>query len=71
MHCNRCHNLMFPVELRDWGGGRGTDRSGAWQCFACGNIVDQVISVNRVRLDDLRIDGRKNRARHGVRVMGI
>ena len=71
MYCHRCHNLMFSVELRDWGGGRGTDRSGAWQCFACGNIVDQVIHVNRVKLEDVRVDGRKNRARHGVRVMGV
>lgn len=49
MHCHRCDNLMFPVALQDWGGGLVSQDVAAWRCFACGEIVDQLIADNRNR----------------------
>ena len=47
MHCHRCNNLMFPLDLLDEGGGLTSNVAPAWRCFACGDIVDPLISTNR------------------------
>jgi hypothetical protein len=47
VHCGRCRGLMYRIQLRDWGGGRGQDGCDALQCIACGDIIDQVIARNR------------------------
>src|SRR5687768_2991948 len=52
MRCDRCHSMMFPVELRDWDGGLMNHETAAWRCFACGEIVDQLICMNRDRSQD-------------------
>ena len=49
MPCHRCHNLMFPVDLLDEAGGILHQPDAAWRCFACGNIIDPLICLNRVR----------------------
>lgn len=49
MPCQRCHSLMFPIDLLDEAGGLVHQRAEAWRCFACGDIIDPVISENRVR----------------------
>lgn len=46
-HCGRCRGLMYRIQLRDWGGGRGQDGCDALQCMVCGDIIDQVIARNR------------------------
>ena len=46
MRCDRCNNMMFPLELRDGDGGLMNRESAAWRCFACGEIVDQLICTN-------------------------
>lgn len=47
VHCGRCRGLMYRIQLRDWGGGRGQDGCDALQCVVCGDIIDQVIARNR------------------------
>jgi hypothetical protein len=47
MHCDRCNNMMFPVDLLDEGGGLTSSTAPAWRCFACGDIVDPLIFANR------------------------
>ena len=47
MHCQRCNNLMFPLDLLDEGGGLTSNMAPAWRCFACGDIVDPLIFLNR------------------------
>ena len=47
MPCHRCHSLMFPIDLLDEAGGLVHQRAVAWRCFACGDIIDPVISENR------------------------
>ena len=47
MNCTRCHNPMWPTELRDWTGGRIYDSSPAFHCMLCGDLVDPVILSNR------------------------
>ena len=49
MHCHRCQNLMFPLDLLDEGGGLASSVTPAWRCFACGDIIDSVIWANRSR----------------------
>ena len=49
MPCHRCQNLMFPVDLRDEAGALAQEPQTAWRCFACGNIVDPLIQLNRRR----------------------
>ena len=63
MICHRCQGLMYPFELRDWVGGRGRDPWDAWQCIACGEIVDPVIVNNRSLIKGKRTPGH---ARHLV-----
>jgi len=47
VHCGRCRGLMYRIQLRGWGGGRGLDGREALQGIACGDIIDQVIAKNR------------------------
>lgn len=47
VRCGRCRGLMYRIQLRDWGGGRGQDGCDALQCVVCGDIIDQVIARNR------------------------
>jgi len=51
---DRCQGLKYPFELCDWLGGRGQDLLDAWQCIACGEIVDPVIVTNRSRRKEQR-----------------
>ncbi len=71
MRCHRCHSMMFPVDLRDWGGGLMNDQAAAWRCFACGEIVDQLICMNRDRAQDKKEEWRKRGARFRVGVLGL
>lgn len=52
MPCHRCHSLMFPVDLLDEAGGLVHQPDGAWRCFACGNIIDSLIQLNRIRHEE-------------------
>ncbi len=52
MPCHRCHSLMFPVDLLDEAGGILHQRTAAWRCFACGDIIDPVICEHRDRAHD-------------------
>ena len=47
MSCHRCHGFMYPVDLLDWATGGGHDRSRAWRCVACGEIIDETFLCNR------------------------
>ena len=58
-HCGRCRGLMYRIQLRDWGGGRGQSSCDALQCIACGDIVDQVIQRNRRCSGQSRVVRRK------------
>lgn len=70
MICRRCRGLMTPEELRDWGGGKGSDWSSAFRCIPCGDIIDSVILHNRSRGAEPTIL-RKKQARFDVRVISI
>lgn len=61
VHCGRCRGLMYRIQLRDWGGGRGQGSCDALQCIACGDIVDQVIARNRRCSEQSRAVRRKTR----------
>ena len=63
MPCHRCHNLMFPVDLLDEAGGILHQPDAAWRCFACGNIVDPLIQVNRSRHHEPEGDSHRRGAR--------
>jgi hypothetical protein len=41
---------MFPLDLLDEAGGLVHQQGAAWRCFACGEIIDTVISENRRRM---------------------
>jgi len=71
MHCQRCDNLMFPTGLQDWGGGHPSHDVEAWRCFACGDIVDQLITDNRNRRTDEREDFRRQGARRRANAIGL
>ncbi|GMV50569.1 MAG: hypothetical protein NBKEAIPA_02502 [Nitrospirae bacterium] len=71
MHCHRCQSLMFPIDLRDWGGGPMHESPVAWRCFACGDIVDHLIAMNRNRTENNREEWRKGGARHRVAALGF
>ncbi len=68
MRCNRCKSLMFPVELRDGGGGLMNHQPAAWRCFACGEIVDQLICTNRDRAQASKEEWPKRGARIRIAV---
>jgi hypothetical protein len=70
MICRRCRGLMTHEELRDWGGGKGHDRSSAFRCIPCGDIIDPVILHNRTSGAG-PTTGRKKQARFDVRVISI
>ncbi|WHZ15965.1 MAG: hypothetical protein OJF52_002811 [Nitrospira sp.] len=71
MNCHRCNGLMFPVDLRDWEGGLMNHQAAAWRCFACGDIVDQLIRMNRDRPQDDPEERRRRGARHRVGARGL
>lgn len=64
MHCHRCNNLMFPIALQDGSGGMMHQEAPAWRCFACGEIVDQLIRENRNRGSEGDEEWRSRGARH-------
>ncbi len=70
MICYRCHGLMVEEELCDWVGGKGYDRSPAYRCIQCGDLVDPVILQHRSHRAK-RTGLRKRQPRFGARVMGI
>ncbi len=70
MICKRCQGLMTQEELRDWGGGKGSDWSSAFRCIPCGDIIDLVILINRKR-GARQPNLRKKQARFGARVTRI
>jgi hypothetical protein len=49
MRCHRCQNMMFPVDMLDEAGGILSQATVAWRCFACGEIIDPLIRLNRSR----------------------
>lgn len=71
MNCRRCSNLMFPVSLQDWGGGLANKDVEAWRCFACGEIVDQLIAQNRNRVGESAEEWRRGGARRRVNAIGL
>ncbi len=71
MHCHRCENLMFPLDLGDWGIEPTEDNRLAWRCFACGEIVDQLIEANRARGEEHTEEWRKGGARRRVNAIGL
>ncbi len=71
MHCDRCHSLMFPVELRDSDGGHMNHQAAAWRCFACGEIIDQLICLNRDRVRDPQEECPRRGARLRVGVVSL
>ncbi|MCW5798598.1 MAG: hypothetical protein LZF60_80036 [Nitrospira sp.] len=71
MNCDRCSNLMFPVALQDWGGGLMNQDVAAWRCFACGEIVDQLIAQNRSREGEDAEEWRRGGARRRVNGIGL
>ena len=71
MRCHRCHSMMFPVDLRDSGGGIVNQLPAAWRCFACGEIVDQLICMNRDRVQENKEEWRKRGARLRAGFVGV
>jgi hypothetical protein len=71
MRCDRCHSMMFPVDLRDWDGAPMSHEAAAWRCFACGEIVDQLICMNRDRVHDQNEEWPKRGARIRIGVVGL
>ena len=71
MRCHRCHSMMFPVELHDGAGGLMNNEAAAWRCFACGEIVDQLICSNRGRVLDPKGQWPKRGARIRVGIVGL
>jgi len=61
MTCHRCHGLMCPAELRDWGGSPSQDSSQAFRCLACGEIEDPIIRSNRITAQPVRSKRKWNR----------
>lgn len=57
MRCHRCENMMFPIDLADEGGGLLSPQSNAWRCFACGDITDPLIRLNRSK--SLSVEGNR------------
>ena len=72
MKCQRCDGLMYRMELRD---SNGFGRLRACMCVICGEIVDPVIAINRIRGVELEqvIPKRAPRRRHSceARRVGI
>jgi hypothetical protein len=48
--CQRCHGRMCSEYLFDWTSSGGYDGVHAFRCIACGEIVDQVILENRIKM---------------------
>ncbi|MCE3223702.1 MAG: hypothetical protein K0S58_1882 [Nitrospira sp.] len=71
MRCDRCRSMMFPVELRDGDGGLMNHQAAAWRCFACGEIVDQLICMNRDRAQGHKEDWPKRGARIRIGVASV
>ena len=46
MNCHRCNGLMYIMELRD---SKGFERLKALVCVICGEMVDPVIAINRMK----------------------
>jgi len=55
MNCHRCQGLMCPMDLLDLASNRH-DSPHAWRCIACGEIIDQVIVLNRIRVRQLDLN---------------
>jgi hypothetical protein len=66
MNCHRCHGFMCPLDLLAGGSGNGRDSVRAWRCVVCGEIIDQVIVRNRIRLRDQRCVNRQKKPRQTV-----
>lgn len=69
MICHHCQGFMHPVDpldpfdaLTDDGQGRVR----AWRCVACGEIIDEVIMQNRIRLRNQHSVKRQKRPRQPV-----
>ncbi|HAP39172.1 MAG TPA: hypothetical protein DCQ94_05370 [Nitrospira sp.] len=62
---------MFPIGLQDCGGGHPPYDVDAWRCFACGDIVDQLIVANRHRHGPDREDYRRQGARRRANAIGL
>ena len=71
MRCDRCNSMMFPVELRDGEGGLMNYQTSAWRCFACGEILDQLICTNRDRAQTAKEEWPKRGARIRTAVTGL
>jgi hypothetical protein len=71
MRCDRCNSMMFPLELRDGEGGLMNRPNAAWRCFACGEIVDQLIRTNRGRAQTTTEAWPKRGARIRIAVAGL
>ncbi len=71
MRCQRCENLMFPIGLQDSGGGHSPHDVEAWRCFACGDIVDDLIAENRTRRPGELEEYRRQGARRRVNAVGL
>ena len=63
--------MMFPIDLRDWDGAPMSHEAAAWRCFACGEIVDQLICMNRDRVHDQKEEWPKRGARIRIGVVGL
>lgn len=66
MNCHRCHGFMCPMDLLAGASGSGQDRVRGWRCVACGEIIDQVIVQNRIRLRGRRFVRRQGKLRQTV-----
>jgi hypothetical protein len=60
--------MMFPVDLFDETGGLIETAGPAWRCFACGDIIDQLISINRNQIQNESVAPHKKRVRHRIAV---
>jgi hypothetical protein len=67
---HRCQGLMVKEELRDQSEGKGYNRSSAFRCISCGEVIDPVILQNR-RCGRGQTNRRGGRPRLGVQVTGI
>jgi len=52
--CRRCGGLMCPEDLFEEPKTSRQDGVGAWRCIVCGEIIDQVIVLNRCGLREQR-----------------
>ena len=67
MNCHRCHGFMCSVDSFTEASGIGPGTVRVWRCVICGEIIDWVILLNRIRARDRRSIAREKKPGQSVR----